>query len=719
MDLFIKKGISYLLLTLWLIISIQALTFSGNISSFIANSIKFPLLVEWVLIALIIITILGYSSFIRLHNHVRHIIVMLWIVLVLLQAISIIAFNPLQVTDAYMIRDQALALAQGLRSTIEENFYFQIYHSNNFLLLIFTIVYKILIKVGINVQSSLPFSILGAVMLDCAILLTCAFAKKVSGEKCYAIVLFLFTLNPLTYLLLHWNYTVVFSLPIGSGIIYLFYCIKKGFQLGKDIHIVFYSMGIALLSVLGYFMRPTAMIPTIAIAIYGVLHIHKARKKFKILCISLIASLVIVILTFECTSIFIKSYNPNGDKYVPISHYIMMGLHGDGEVSAKDIEFTSGFETREQASEAVLGEIKQTIHKMGIGGLINHTVRKMGVTWAGGINISNYIGSVQKEPNIPIVYNYTVGGKKDAFNLYVQAYYVSLLILVLMYLLTKTSCNGWSFVIELSLLGGILFYFIWEAKPMYSVPFWGYIIILVGLFLTSLSLNPVVNMAQKQHTSDRSKYYILAVAVFSLLFASGYTVFCGTINQTTNNLISCSFCEFIYVDHHKDVVSTNQAIKQSFCVYSPFNRIQIHALPIDTDAYIDINTEYSFSLYDDHQDLLFADSINRDNIINRTLTIDLNTIHPERKTVYTIEIKKDKGEIDTISWEYIKALSLDQYDGDGYIGNTKSSDLDIRIQNITNEPYLTLGNYIMLWIICISLMMVEINEIMMFIDMKR
>ena len=62
------------------------------------------------------------------------------------------------------------------------------------------------------------------------------------------------------------------------------------------------------------------------------------------------------------------TYNRNS-KNLPVTHFIMMGLHENGEWNQKDIAYTMSYDTKREKIEANVNEIKRTLKEYGISGI--------------------------------------------------------------------------------------------------------------------------------------------------------------------------------------------------------------------------------------------------------------------------------------------------------------------------------------------------------------
>ncbi len=622
---FAKRWLNVILTLFWIIIFAQATSYASHIGGLYGARSRYPHVFIWLLACIFLLVLISLTKLIRKSQRTKLIAIFFFLILITGQTILLWAFNPSQITDAYMVQDQALAIAAGIQSTVEDNFYFRIYGNNNLLLILFIYINKLLLNLNVNPQSTLAFSIIGTAMVDLSIVLTFFSIKKCMGIKCATISLLLFVLNPVTYFIIHWHYTMVYSLPVSAGIIYFFTCLicPNKTQNANSTYKIFYYIGISVLTVLGYYMRPTSVIPSIAIGIYGLLCIKQTDKhSLKQVLKNLVIAIILAFGMHLTIAQGIARYVPDQSHTMPATHWIMMGLHGNGTVSASDILNTSSYNTKAEAKEAINKEIFQQIDKLGIPGLLEHQVRKLGSTWSEGANASNYIGALRSAPKSASIYNYTVGNRKEFLNLYSQSYYECLLLFVMLFLLYNDHKKpDLYFVSALSLLGGIIFYLIWEAKTVYSVSFLEFITILASNSLFSLDL-PCFN--NKKHYVQGG---IIICSLTTLFFICGYNQYSKTEYTTTNNIIFCSFNEFIYDDHLSDLSVSNGKIKQSFITDKSFDQIQIHAKALD----VKLSTQYCVRLIDNNSHEVFNKILTSQDVQNNVITLDIDTVIPTQK----------------------------------------------------------------------------------------
>ena len=109
---------------------------------------------------------------------------LLFAVLIAAQLLLIKFFNVKQIADAFVVRDQALAIANGkMRAIDANNVFFQTYRGNGFTLAMTFWFSRLLCIAGANLQSSVPFALVNSIFIDASIFLAIHAIKRVLSKK--------------------------------------------------------------------------------------------------------------------------------------------------------------------------------------------------------------------------------------------------------------------------------------------------------------------------------------------------------------------------------------------------------------------------------------------------------------------------------------------------------------------------------------------------------
>lgn len=612
--------------------------------------------------------------------------------LVLLQLIMLVDLNFVQVTDAYLVNDQARALAFGLDKTLDykSTVYFVAYSNNNFCVLL-TILLTKLFSVFNLANYNNYLVLFNIFLIDLSIFLTYRIAKEVKNEDFALKTLIVSILNPLNYLFIHWTYTCTYSLPFTIGCIYLFILIQK--QKEINYKFVIFSIFLGLVSIIGYLLRPIIIIPLIAIFIMLFIYTIEKKKEVKLFITKNFKRLIITIglvlfVTFFCYNQIVNSidkFATDSSKNFPIAHWIMMGLHGTGVVTESDNNFTLSYKTTEEKKAANIREIKNTLKEYEYSGLINHFIIKLPVTWDDGI--SSYDFRAGYINNSSSLYQFIYGEKNDLIVIYCQAFRILTIFLVIISLLNQLKKNDYRFLFTLTLYGAILFYLIWEAKNAYSIPFIPFMII-----LASDSLDLIARSKHKIKIDKVIKYKkigILCITLTIISFISLENGFTKEISQWHDYQIKM---QLDYNEWVSDISKNDKEIKQEFYADRKFNYISLGVGKI-----IDNDTEYDIKIYTDDKELA-SFTINYQDIENNVLKLQVESGNITSEQKYLIVIKPvNKGNIDSIKWGYRFSKATDQYKGKLFVDDEEiSSDLVLGVYYQYEGTYISKVKYYLL-----------------------
>lgn len=410
----------------------------------------------------------------------RRITVVLFASLVLLQ-IGFLLFvsHPMAISDPARVQNEALLMAQKRHGQMNmKDAYFQRYPNNHFIVVVFYYFYKWLYFMGIH-KVWVPTVLLNILCLDGGIILSWLTAKNWKGLPAANLLLGLFILCPTTYVWLTTVYTNTLSFPFVMAIIYL--CRHLQNNDGKKRYPVLLGMVMAV----GYWVRPTTIIPIIAVVIYGILCIVRNRQKFlqkQYLWKTLIVVAVFVCCFAGCGRLVDRHVDQ--DKLTgqfPIEHWIMMGLNQEsaGGFSRSDEAYTLSYATKAEKRAADVQRIRQRLSRMGVSGVGVQAAVKMFSVWA--LSDDDCFRKAEYASDFPGLYRYFMGDDNDWYLLFMQAFrFLTFVFLTMSILgqLRKKEIDE-SFIISLTFLGAVLFFILWEANRKYNVCFMGIYLLLM------------------------------------------------------------------------------------------------------------------------------------------------------------------------------------------------------------------------------------------------
>ena len=603
-----------------------------------------------------------------------------FLLLVIIQILLIINFDVKPMTDSYAIIDQANAIVNNVTSKIDYNFYhyFEIYKNNNFYLLLTIYLIKIFkfIKIVNPITGMIIFN---TIMIDLSIIITYLLTKKIINKRVAILTLILLCLNPLNYFMIFWTYTCSYSLPFVVGIIYLAVLIK---DCDKKILQLLYGFIFGLVLITCYFLRPIIVIPLIAIIICFIFDTGNIKYKISKYSLPIVCILISSIFCFFFINSNINKYTEKKDTYFPSTHWIMMGLHGNGEYSESDYIYTHKYKTTEKMKKANLKEIVNTLKEYKISGLINHSINKLFVTWSDG-NCRYYDRLSQDMNEHNSLNKWLIGSKRDLTVIYCNVFRIAIIILTILYLIDeyKNKKNN-NFILKLTLFGAIAFYLLWEAKDIYSYPFLFLLSIFSAVKIDNLKIKNINKVGKKE-------YIIFSITLLLVLFGLKYNI--TNIKNETNTYYLRVQNEFGN-NKIKNILSDKIVVSQEFSLYKKFNKIDIKANKIN-----DVDLEYKIVLYKNDEEIKTFIKKSQD-INDGFITLDVDYDKTGKGDyLIVIDSNEEKKEKDSISWNYIKSLSVDNYKGNLVIDNDLNmGDLYIKVYKKSNEKYM---NPILFWIL--------------------
>ena len=233
---------------------------------------------------------------------------------------------------------------------------------------------------------------------------------------------------------------------------------------------------LALVAGIGAIIKITSIIPIIAMGI--VCLTIKLRSKIdirragRITCGALVCLACFCGIFFGYKSIERQILPGSREGSLPYSHWVMMGMNGDGIFSSEELE--SSLAHAPETGKYNVETIKRRFLEMGPIGYISLLLRKVSVTWGDGTyEISRVVGTQPRKPDSMAIQVVGVNGKYfKYYRLITTIYQLSwLLSFLTMAILTRKKNNSKILVLKLSLIGIFSFLLIWETNSRYLVNF--------------------------------------------------------------------------------------------------------------------------------------------------------------------------------------------------------------------------------------------------------
>lgn len=358
--------------------------------------------------------------------------------------------------------------------------YFARYPNNLFILYIVIGIYYLSYHL-FHTTSIYVLIIVNIILIDLSIFLMYKIVDLLWGKKWAYMTVMICSVCAPFYLYIPIVYTDTFVLPFLTLSIYL---IMKSLKENHSKKKMIYSLCSGVVLYLDYKMKPSQIVVLIAVFIFYFLRM-KTKEFFKA-SVSVLAGVILTAVIYA--SIFPYMNFITEEEYnqlqFPTTHWIMMALTGKGGYRTDEADYTASFPTYEEKKEANIARIKERVDDYGFVGLLKHTdVKLTTYTWNDGLfNAPHFLeGSVAKPIRKNILHEFilTRGNYFYYFYAYAQSTYWILLLFLLLSVVcgiferTKSTIS----LLRIAIIGGGLFYVIWETSPRYILQYYPMIII--------------------------------------------------------------------------------------------------------------------------------------------------------------------------------------------------------------------------------------------------
>lgn len=383
----------------------------------------------------------------------------------LLQLFFIKYFRVIPKWDFGTVYDSAV---NSLESFTQFDSYFYMYYPNNIPLFIFeSWLIHLFDNWGISdFYTALTFVNMGVVLLALGCLYTLIYRRYGLARATLFSIFMLFVTPLYSYTTIIYTDTLSMLFPILGLLLYdIFYHSNK-----KSRYLVLVLL--ALVLTLGTLMKNNVIILVAGIMI----HYFMTQKSFKAILAIVILGGIFMVLNSKYEKA-IEPYIPIEMDQVgyPMTHWVMMGLKGNGNYDLDDDAFTrflkdDSYLSQEDISKEHLAIIKQRLEDFGFTGLIKHFQNKLNFTWADGTYYATY--KIMRHPIHDSVFQeYVFGSHNQVFVYLSQVSHVMMFLLILLSGIRLFRSNGFESVMTITLFGVILFLLIWETRSRYLVLF--------------------------------------------------------------------------------------------------------------------------------------------------------------------------------------------------------------------------------------------------------
>lgn len=566
-------------------------------------------------------------------------------------------FPTIPMTDSFYVHDQAIGMAHGTTNIIDGSTeYFRKYSNNNPIIILLYFIYKIAYSIGITdlIQVGRLFN---ACCITGSLVLFYLAINKLSNNKTTGAKFVLLNLLfvPMIFMT-SWVYTATICLPFIGGIML---CGANLIKNQSKKSIIINSAIIGVLSIVGYNIRPVVLILSISGFICLFLWTVKDKKRFVKSALMVGICAVFALGSFVTTKAINNHYYTGSDGNFPLTHWVAMGLTENGMYDAKLVEENMHLHSTDEIKANVKRHIKERLNNYNVGSFINHLYIKNGSIWA--VGSLEYQLRLSGSANYHSISKYLYGSKSDFLCLYTQMLWLSLHILLLIYLIRFifSKENKYGLIQILTLLGGYGFYMIWEVKSAYAVPFVPFIIGMATLGGESIENAFAMSKAKVKNTV-RISYS--AVAIFSIvLMFIGAPFFNDNVMKVSDKKLMVKSTHNCLI---KKIATRKRTVTQEFYTKEKFNRVYLNVACRNNLSVS--NSKYKITLKNGKNKTIATKLVDSKNYTKRISDIKLELpkkYTPSGEEKFKITVKGISGTIEAFNFGYSHGDDIDPIRG--------------------------------------------------------
>lgn len=303
--------------------------------------------------------------------------------------------------------------------------------------------------------------------------------RSAAGIKWGLFSLFIMMCCTPLYLYAAVYYTDTIAMPFvsGGGLAYLL-ALKSASKRRQTIYIILCG----LLLGIGMCVKMSTGVMLTAILLH-ITFSGKRKGKLRLIILLLISAGICLAGMKRASDKILSDRVLYEQKNMPVSHWIMMGLKGDGRYNGKDEKYTYSFQNRSTASKRAWRRAWKRIHKYGFAGMAKHLVKKTQFSFGDGtFNVSCMLDDGVLRPNILHQYILLTSPGILKFFYWSNGYYAALLLFILAgcikdFIHNQAGLCSGAFLMRLSFFGIWSFLMLWESNSRLVVSYLPVIII--------------------------------------------------------------------------------------------------------------------------------------------------------------------------------------------------------------------------------------------------
>ncbi len=281
------------------------------------------------------------------------------------------------------------------------------------------------------------------------------------------------------------SYTDTWSVWAIPCILLLF---SRSFKSNKVSSMIVYAIFTGIVCGIAIQIKATSIIILIALIIQ--LLVTKFNKKHVVALFFLLSSILCVNTVFDNWAYSTVMDESRAGEAMPTTHWIMMGLQGDGSYNSHDEWYITGSVPSDQRVEKNIEVIKQRLEEMGPSGYIKLLYRKTRRTF-GSANAEMYYTYLYDNTGIPINTVYELVYQDGKYynitdNLCQSIYLLSFIFAIVgsALILIKRHNDIYNFAPHVGLIGFWIFMMLWESNHRQLINQWSlfFITAAIGMY---------------------------------------------------------------------------------------------------------------------------------------------------------------------------------------------------------------------------------------------
>lgn len=314
-----------------------------------------------------------------------------------------------------------------------------------------------------------PLVLLNMLCIDVSLLMMYGIAKRILGKKWACMVLILGMISPALLLYVPIAYTDTLTLPFVCGAAYLWLLARECFQKEKVRKMALYAGLAGVVTALGAVLKVSVAILFIAFVLDALLF-WGGRHRWMPLAVGVACFAVVLLGGNQLAQAAMPEYDL---VKIPYTHWIMMGLHGDGSYYDPDYKLTLSYPTYEERVAFHKQEIGRRLQEMGPLGFLDHCREKLAFMISDGTYFApSKLNRAAAKPSI--WHEFVVPGGKYAGILYYCADALQICLLLSCAVGSWRAARGGNHrltVYRVAWFGLVLFLLLWENRSRYLVNF--------------------------------------------------------------------------------------------------------------------------------------------------------------------------------------------------------------------------------------------------------